>query len=208
MATSMHQTIELLMRLFSDPPPSQPADFAFMFGQTVDNQHSVLQRACELLNEGRVKKVGFMQAPPLSGYPGFAAWQQILSAQGIKPDQMEGVPFSNTDIIHTGIEAEAMVHHVRQKDYQCVYVLSAPFQQLRAFMNAVTLAVQHYPELQLYSMPGLPLPWQEEVMHSQGKVSGTRIALIGSELERIATYMAKGDLGSVELALDYLNRRG
>ena len=74
-------------------------------------------------------------------------------------------------------------------------------------MTAVTLALREYPELYLYSLPGKPLPWQEEVTHSQGEVLGTRAELIAGEMNRIKTYYAKGDLASVDEVLEYLNRR-
>jgi hypothetical protein len=74
-------------------------------------------------------------------------------------------------------------------------------------MTAITAALHIYPQLKLYSMPGYPLPWQQEVIHSQGKVIGTRSSLIASELTRIELYQQKGDLASVAAVLNYLNSR-
>jgi hypothetical protein len=74
-------------------------------------------------------------------------------------------------------------------------------------MTAVTVALREYPDLQLYSYPGVALPWQAGVVHSQGQTRGTRSELIAGEFERIRKYHEKGDLASVEEVLDYLNKR-
>lgn len=74
-------------------------------------------------------------------------------------------------------------------------------------MTAVTVALEAYPELRIYSLPGLALPWHETVTHSQGRSKGSRAEFIAGELERIHRYHKKGDLASVEEVLDYLNKR-
>ena len=71
----------------------------------------------------------------------------------------------------------------------------------------VSIALEEYPELLLYSSPGPALPWQEKVVHSQGTLTGTRSEIIHSELERIERYQKKGDLAQTEAILAYLDRR-
>lgn len=195
------------MRIFSDTPPPQTADFTFLFGQTSDNQESVLSQAEQALERKLTSKVGFLHAGALSGYPGFDVWHQLLLERNVKPEQIEGVPFGNTDLIHTRIEAEAMILHARKQGYESIYILAAPFHQLRAFMTAVTVALEYYPSARLYSLPGMPLPWQQTVAHSQGKVLGTRSELVVGEWERIETYTEKGDLATVSQVINYLNQR-
>ena len=51
------------------------------------------------------------------------------------------------------------------------------------------------------------LSWDEEASHSQGIV-GVRRTFIGSELRRIPTYTAKGDLAPASQVLAYLKLRG
>jgi len=74
-------------------------------------------------------------------------------------------------------------------------------------MTAVTVSIRAYPELLIYSYPGAAMPWQEEVVHSQGTLKARRRELIQNEMERIEKYQDKGDLASFEQVLNYLNRR-
>jgi len=55
--------------------------------------------------------------------------------------------------------------------------------------------------------PGIAMPWQEEVAHSQGILKAKRYDLIQKELERIEKYQDKGDLALFEQVLNYLNKR-
>ncbi len=199
--------IELLTRVLCDTLPPPPADFCFVFGQTTDNQASVLQKAEQLVKQNVAGKVGFVKTKAMSGYPGFDAWQKILSENGVPPGQLEGVPLENPPLLHTLIEAQAMARHVREKGYRTVCVLAAPFHQLRAFMTAVTAATAHNVTAQLFSVPGVALPWYEQVSHSQGNTVGTRQELIVGELDRIKKYIGQGDLATVETVLEYLDRR-
>nr|WP_314510461.1 YdcF family protein [Xanthocytophaga agilis]MDJ1500965.1 YdcF family protein [Xanthocytophaga agilis] len=203
----MLQPIELLTRTLCDTTPTHPAEIAFLFGQTVDNQESVLKQAESLLKQRKTQQVSFLQSPALSGYPGFESWKGILLTKGISESQITGIPFDNLTMIHTRIEAEALIRYAKQQNIQTIYILAAPFHQLRAFMTAVTLAVELYPTVKLYSMSGTPLDWQQNVAHSQGQVLGSRSQLIAGELERIEKYIQKGDLGTYQLVLDYLNQR-
>jgi len=99
------------------------------------------------------------------------------------------------------------IRFARQHSYRSLFVVAPPFQQLRAFMTAVTVALREYPELLIYSYPGVAMSWQEEVIHSQGTLKAKRRDLIQEELERIEKYQSKGDLASPERVLSYLNKR-
>jgi hypothetical protein len=200
---------ELIIRTLCDPLPAKPLDGLFLFGQTEDNQAAAFERAQQLVESKRIDKVFCLNTAPLSGYPGYAIWKKQLGLLGIGDAILEPVPPvpAGTPLLHTRIEAESMVLHARKQGYKSLVVTAAPFQQPRAFMTAVTLALQVYPELYLYSMPGKALPWQDEVKHSQGKLEATRAGLIAGEIERINCYHKQGDLASVDQVLDYLNRR-
>ncbi len=199
---------ELIIRSLADTLPEAPADAVFLFGQTEDNQASVLARATNLLEKQQVQQVLFIHSGPISGYPGFARWQQELRRLGVQEASIAGVPVpAKTDKLHTLIEAEAMAQYARAKGHTRIVVSASPFQQPRALMAAVTAAQRHHPQLYLFSQPGEPLPWSQEATHSQGKVEDTRAGLIAGEMERIQKYHAKGDLVSVEEMLRYLNRR-
>lgn len=203
----MTQIIELLTRTLCDTSPDTITDGAFLFGQTPDNQESVFQRAYQLLNEGFTRNILFADTPPISGYPGFTIWKEQLIQRGLPREQIIGVPVKEKSILHTLIEAEAVISFAKENRFQSLYIVASPFQQLRGFMTAVTVALRIYPEIKLYGKPGYPLSWQDEVTHSQGKVTGTRSTLIAGELARISTYQQKGDLASVDAILGYLNSR-
>jgi hypothetical protein len=200
---------ELIIRTLCDTLPNHPVDALFLFGQTEDNQDAAFAAAKLLLQDNVTAKVLFLGTESMSGYPGGANWQKELKAIGIPVAAIEliqPVP-ANTDILHTGIEATAMVKHAQAKEYKSVIVTAAPFQQPRAVMAAVTAALRFYPELQIYSLPGKPLPWQQTAVHSQGKTESTRAGLIAGEMKRISKYSKQGDLATVGEVLDYLNRR-
>lgn len=184
------QLPELLTRVLCDTPPPH-ADFCFIFGQTADNQASVLQKAEQLLKQNIVEKAGFLRVPAMSGYPGFEAWHKILAQKGVPLGQLEGVPLENPSMLHTLIEAQAMARHVARQHYQTVCILAAPFHQLRAFMTAVTAVLDQNIAVQLFSVPGVALPWHDQVAHSQGNTIGTRRQLIVGELGRIENTSAK-----------------
>ncbi len=198
---------QLLIRVLCDTPPPAVTDGAYLFAQTEDNQESVFAAAEKLLTAMLTRRVLLPHTEPMSGYPGFRTWQQALQGQGIGNLQMEGVTGITSSILHTLIEAEALVRFAKARGYRSLYVVAPPFHQPRAFMTAVTVALREYPDLQLYSHPGAALPWGAEVVHSQGQTRGARSELIGGELERIGKYHAQGDLAAVEDVLEYLDRR-
>lgn len=198
---------ELLIRILCDTPPPAVTDGVFLFGQTEDNQASVLNHAQRLLAAGRTARILFADSPPTNGYPGFAAWKSHLMQQRVPEKSIVGVPIPPVPVLHTLVEAEAVVSYAKERQFQHLCISAAPFHQPRAFMTAVTAALRLYPELKLYSQPGIPLPWLEEAVHSQGKTKGTRRQLIGSEMERIDTYQQKGDLASLETVRAYLDKR-
>jgi len=198
---------QLLFRVLCDTRPPAVTDGAYLFGQTTDNQESVFAAAGQLLTAMLTRRVLLPHTEPMSGYPGFRAWQQALHGQGIGDLQIEGVTGIASTMLHTLIEAEALVRFANVRGYRSLYLVAPPFHLPRAFMTVVTVARREYPSLQLYSFPGTTLPWQQSVAHSQGQTRGTRSELIHGELERIRIYHEKGDLASVEDVLDYLDKR-
>lgn len=200
---------ELIIRALCDTMPDKPVDGLFLFGQTEDNQQAAFKTAYIFVQGGHTDKVLCLGTKAMSGYPGFAVWQQEMQKIGIGEGQLIPVPPvpAGTTLLHTLIEATSVVHYAKQQGYTSLAVTAAPFQQPRALMTAITAALRHYPELYLYSLPGKAMPWQEEVVHSQGKVEDTRAGLIAGEMERIRNYHRQNDLISVQEALDYLNRR-
>ncbi len=120
---------------------------------------------------------------------------------------LEIMPFDGLPSINTLVESRKMIRCVRDLGIQRLLVVAPPFQQLRAFMTAVTVALEWYPELKLYSSPGMALPWMDTVVHSQGTLQAPRRQLIKEELVRIETYQKKGDLARFKTVLNYIDER-
>src|SRR5688500_16031485 len=130
--------IELLIRIYADVQPETSTDGVFLFGQTEDNEASVLQKSIDLLQHSYTRRILIIDTQPISGHPGFDAWKQKLVRENINEQAIVGVPLPETPIIHTLVEAEALMHFARQQAYSNLYITAAPFHQLRAFMTAVT----------------------------------------------------------------------
>jgi hypothetical protein len=198
---------ELVTRVLCDLAPETAVAGAYLFGQTNHNQVSVLQVAPDLLAQSLASKILLMGTGPLSGYPGFETWRDRLLDHGVAAGQIERVEIDDPTSLNTLIEAQALIRFAKRKGYNSLMVVAAPFHQVRAYMTTVTVALREYPQVPIYSYPGLTLPWHEEVLHSQGTTRGTRRDLIQGELERINRYQAKGDLASFEEVVRYLDRR-
>ena len=199
--------IELLIRVLYDPLPEAPTEGAYLFGQTVDNEQSVFATAVDLINRHQARRLLIPDSSPRCGYPGFRAWHQALVGLGLGETTITGIPTASYPTLNTLIEAVAVVRYARQENITSIFVAAPPFHQLRAFMTTVSVALQEFPELQIYNRVGMALPWPETVFHSQGTLECRRSDLIHSELERIERYQAKGDLASTAEILDYLNQR-
>jgi hypothetical protein len=203
----MNDTVELLIRALCDLRPNNPTNGAYLYCQTISNQQSVFKAALSLLNNSLTYKILILNTKAKSGYPGFTEWKQQLQQLGLYEEQIEGVINKETSMLNTLIESEAIIRFAKQHSYRSLFVVAPPFQQLRAFMTAVTVALREYPELLIYSYPGVAMSWQEEVIHSQGTLKAKRRDLIQEELERIEKYQGKGDLALFAQVLTYLNKR-
>lgn len=203
----MKYILELLTRTLCDQRPKNPTNGAYLYCQTRNNQQSIFQSAQFLLNKALTHKILLLDTKAKSGYPGFSEWKQNLYQLGLSAEQIGGVINKETSMLNTLIESEAIIRFAKQHSYHSLFVVAPPFQQLRAFMTAVTVALREYPELLIYSHPGVAMSWQEEVIHSQGTLRAKRRDLIQEELDRIEKYQIKGDLASPEQVLVYLNKR-
>lgn len=199
--------IEITIRTLCDVRAGNTIDAVYLYSQTEDNQSSVLSAAHQLLKEKCIRKILIADSGPKSGYPGYCLWEKTLREMGVPESSISGVDLRETASLNTLIEANAMIQYAKRHQYTDIYVVASPFHQLRAFMTSVTASQEYYPEINIYSHNGHPLPWQDSVAHSQGETSGLRRALISGELERIAKYQQKGDLAKNADVLNYLNQR-
>ncbi|MBN1362015.1 MAG: hypothetical protein JW993_15575 [Sedimentisphaerales bacterium] len=194
------------MRILCDVLPAR-VDAAYLFAETQPNQDSVFVAGRQLLDQGRVGKLLVSDCGPKSGYVGAAAYRQAMSRFGVAPEAIEEVPMEPTEILHTRIEAQAVVRYARIKGYESLVIVSVPLHQERAFITVVSAAMREYPSLTLYSRPGQAQPWDEVVTHSQGVQKATRAEWIAAEQERIEKYTGLGDLASRDRIMDYLRAR-
>jgi len=201
------ENIELLLRIFADIRPAGTVEAAYLFAQTQPNQESVFVAGRTLIEEGCVRKLLISDCSPRSGYIGAVAYRQAMIQAGIPAETIVEVPMEPTEILHTRIESEKVVRFAQAHNYQQLLVVTSPFHQLRAFMAMVTAVLREYPSLKLYSVPGAPQPWDEVVVHSQGKLCGTRAELIAEEQKRLDHYTAQGDLVPRTQILQYLRKR-
>lgn len=198
---------ELMTRVLCESQvPWRDIDGVYLFGQTSDNEDSVLNMAVEIHTLLR-KRIFLCDGETGHGYPGFPMWQKKLLARGVGEDSIFPIRTPYEKNINTHSEAESLVGFAKSNDWEKAVVVAPPFHQLRAFITAVSVAVREYPELQIWSCVGTPLDWGTRVRHSQGTTVGTRIELLAGELARIHKYYEKGDLISAGDVLSYLNRR-
>lgn len=203
----MNPTFELLTRILCDTRPEGAADGAYLFCTTIDNQASVFQAAGRLVRHFAASRIFILDGPAMSGYPGAIHCRERLRKRGLPAEQIDCVPYGNAPSINTLTESQALLRFARDRKLGSLVVVSTPFHQLRAFMTSVTVALEWYPELRIYSCPGEPLSWLDPVVHSQGTLKAQRRQLIHEELARIDTYQKKGDLASFDDVLAYLDRR-
>jgi hypothetical protein len=203
---SANERVELLLRVLCDTIPPR-VDAMYLFAQTEPNQESVFQAARGLLHRKTVGRIWISDCAAKSGYIGAPAYREAMVRSGIPEETIEEIPMEPTEILHTQIEARALVRFAEARGIKSLVVTSAPFHQERAFMATVTAALRENPPLKLYSLPGKAQRWDEVVTHSQGILTGTRAELIETEQQRIEKYAAQGDLASRADVLDYLRRR-
>jgi hypothetical protein len=203
----MNLTIELLTRILCETPLDRPVDGAYLYCTTIENQDSVFQTAKKLISHSFASRIYLLEAEAMSGYPGVNQCRKRLREYGLSEEQIACIPIAGADSLNTLIESQALVRFFRDQGFRSLVVVSPPFHQLRAFMTAVTVALKVYPEISIYSIPGVALPWLDPTIHSQGTLKAQRRQLIQEELNRIQTYQIKGDLAGFEAVLNYLNRR-
>ncbi len=197
---------EMIIRVLCDIRPREAADAAYLYAQTRDNEESVLSAAQNVLEKSLARKIIVLDNPSNESYAGFLVWKGKLVESGIEENKIIGVKLC-TDNHNTLTEAKTIVRFAKQHNYQRMIVSAAPFHQIRAFMTSVRVALAEYPKLKIYSVPGNALPWNEDVIHSQGRLAAKRSELIEAEFSRIDKYSKKGDLISFDKIINYLDQR-
>ncbi len=198
---------ELITRVLCDVAASGKVEAAYLFGETKDNQSSVMKAAVFLYGLGPVKKIGLCGMPEGFGYPGFESWRDELVSMGIKKPDIYSVSPSDKFPPSTDAEAWGLVEFAKSNRWKSVFVIAPSLHQLRSFVSTVSAVVKSKSKLSVYSFPGIPQSWEEHITHSQGILKGTRNELLANELAKIERYYRNGDLVSAEEVLKYMDRR-
>lgn len=184
-----------IVSLADEKPEIGVAPAAYLFGHTPDNEVSLLERGAELFNRGRVGQIWLCGGGPYRtpgrpeapiAYNGEYVWRELLMKLGVPTECIHGLP--RPELSHTGTEAERLVLCAKERGWKDVLIVAFPMHMPRAFANTITQALRLYPDLRIWCIPGITLPYDEEAIFSQGTVSGTRLFEgIESEFERIKT---------------------
>lgn len=192
----------LYWRVYTEADQTPPrADLAYLFGQTKENQASVLDVAPNF--SGPIGIVGD-EGTEASGYPGFSAWKRELIARGIGEERILGIPgtFSaDREGVFRGntlTEAAALVRLLRERRMESVVIVATYWHLLRCVMTTVGMALREYPELKIYPAHGASLPWDEVVPHSQGRTMGSRADLMAEEIFRLLDYHEQDEIPAAE----------
>ncbi len=185
--------VELAGRVLSDASPG--IRDCYLFGQTVDNEDSVFGGAAAL--EKRIPQSYWISdGAAADGYPGYVNWKQKLSAfvpeGSIKPVPMppwvQGINAANgfnLRNVSTISESRSLVTLARAERIFDWNTISAEFHIMRAYMTLVTENLRVGGNLNFYAVPGTPLPWEEVVVHSQGKQVASRAEILRDEMKKI-----------------------
>ena len=144
------------------------------------------------------------------GYPGFVHWKKRLMELNVNEEDIILIEPDYNCYFSTDAEARGLVKFCIHQGINNVCITAPPFHQIRAFISGVSALIDlNATSLNLYNCPGNSVDWNEEVVHSQGKVKGKRRELIKGELERILKYQKSGNppLVSFDRVIEYLNQR-
>lgn len=203
--------VELHDIISQDREPLKQVQGVYLFGQTSDQEGAIFQSVEQIRDRGLSAPVFVLNDHPEdprykpSGYPGFASWSQKLK-QGYGIDALPLEP-SDPGNLNTFSEAQALVAHSKAQGTNSWYAVAAQFHMLRGFISAASVAIKQLPSLNVFAYHGADQDWDEVATHSQGKLRKTRRELIQTEMERIQTYTAKGDLESAQKILEYVEQR-
>ncbi len=199
-------------------PSSQKPDAAYLVGETAYNGLSVLLRGSELWKGGVVPRIAIQANGEGYGYCGYEYSLHKLKEEGVPSTAI--VPmyicqeFIDAKCVNTLSEMISVARLAKKSSWRSIYLVAPHFHQLRSFLTMVTALDKEYPELLVYNRVGMPLPWNESVIHSQGVLTGTRLKLFVEELNRIQAYQNPVSVNpllmplvSIERGIAYLNER-
>ena len=221
MTDTFESTLEAFTkRVLADPLPPRPLNYLLLVGQTADNERSVLGRAARYLHEHGGGEFGnprllIVDAPPGFGFPGFPRWEVGLRRRDVPPENIVRISYPDPARgVNTNTEMRAFFDYLRHvaasSGAMRIGGVAAPFHEPRAFANFVSVMLKsgvNGGTLDVFALPGDPLPLDEVVTHSQGTTRGTRADLVRAEAERIRVYAEIGDLLPIPEVMAYMDAR-
>lgn len=215
-APSIGAALKLKSVSLADTLPAVVAEAAYLFGNTPDNEESVLRGGIAVTGK-KLQAVGLYlcggdpyRATPDGpiAYAGFNAWRErLLETDWTLEQFIHEVPRSQNPW-HTGTEAREFIKLAKHYRWKRALLIAPPFHMLRAFLNAVSQAIRQDVSVRLYCAPGPAQPWHEKALYSQGFVTQARIDLEDGEWERITRWYGNDlDLVPYEEVMSYLRWR-
>ena len=204
---------ELAVRINNDSPLLRRMPTLFLFGQTRDNESSVLYRALREFTAGNSDSISFSRCldphdcEKTHGSPGFEPWTSFLVHCGIPRKMIIPADIPVVPKVHTRTEADALVQVAKRECWNEALIIASPFHLPRAFLSTVKAASEANDQIKIYAIPGTVLPWHQEVVHSQGTTKGTRIEILRGEFRRIKEYSENGSIAHPGQGLEYLDKR-
>lgn len=199
---------ELVTRVLCDiSPRGGRANALYLFGETRDNENSVIAAGEFLWRLGRVSRVCISNQKAWAAFPGFDSWEKKLIKAGVPRARITGIPLAQDFPPSTDAEAAGLIRFTEARGWRTIYIVAQPLHQLRAFVSCVSVAKREKSNVFIFNFTGFPQRWEERIVHSQGIQRGTRSNLIRKELKKISRYFKKGDLVSPGNVLKYMNKR-
>lgn len=206
---SVQELDELFGFVYLDSREPPPETVGYLVAMLKANGKSVLNRGSQLLNMGIVNALCICGNPYAGHYPGGEAWKSELIERHVPADLIHFsiVPPGTPE--HTYSASMAFVHKAKEMGWKHATITAAPFHQVRAFVSVVSATLRHYPELTLYSRPGMDQDMAERCVYNQQGDTTYRMTSIPQEWDRIITYHAnvQGDLVSAGEVVEYMKRR-
>ena len=201
---------ELAERLMHDKRPR--LEDAYLFGQTVDNERSSFEGARRMQQKSLAQTFWIINRAAAHGFPGYEAWHErlgsIVGYENIMPLPVPDSVQRRFGLnVNTFSESQSLVALAKTKSKPLWYVVSPSFHLLRAFMTVASEALRTDEKIGVYGHPGVTLPWNETVVHSQGTLVATRAKLLAvHEMQRIKDY-SKTDILPPRDIIGYMDKR-
>jgi len=198
------KVVEVCDRIVNDEKPK--LQLAYLFAETGDNQDSVFHSAGELQQSGLAQQFLVIGSEGAENFLGYSQWTTFLKDRG-NIDAVTAVPIDGKLRVNTLNESVSLLNHVNGEQ-NGLYIVASYFHQLRAFMNAASIALGQRISTPIFNYIGRELPWEEKVMHSQGR-GLTRDEWLRQELITIGEYQLGGlvRIASFQDVLRYMDQR-